>query len=186
MDSETENVNKERNNVNDGWEFSTFDIIFTSIFTLCFIGQFILLFFFNKGLDILLLEIIGYILWGLSGIFGVLPMLIFKRKGNVPEGKSYINTKKLVKDGLYAIVRHPQYAAGMLLSISITLLVQTWISVIFSVIIIVLTYQWTYREDKELIEKFGEDYRKYKEEIPRLNFLYGALKYLLRRKKELE
>lgn len=132
--------------------------------------------FFNE-LNLIVLTYIGYVIWGLSLYFGLISFWTFKKRGGVEKGKSYINTTKLVDKGPYAIVRHPQYLGGILFTISITLWTQLLVSLFLSIIIIVLTYQWTYVEDKSLIDKFGEDYKRYKERIPRMNFILGLLKY---------
>jgi len=50
----------------------------------------------------------GWICTWIAGIFGMLPILIFRRRGSVPQGESYMKTTVLVDTGLYAIVRHPQ------------------------------------------------------------------------------
>ncbi len=158
------------------------DIIFTTIFTVSFIIQIILMFLFFNELGIIILVYIGYIIWGFSLYFGLISFWIFKRHGGVEKGKSYVYTTKLVNKGPYAIIRHPQYLGGMLFSISITFWTQLWLSIILSIIIIILTYQWTYAEDKNLIEKFGEDYKNYKAKVPRLNPILGIIKYFIRRK----
>ena len=88
----------------------------------------------------------------------------------------------MVKNGAYAIVRHPQYLGGILFSISITLWNPVWVNIILTLIIIILTYQWTYSEDRMLIEKFGEDYTSYKKKVPRLNPLLGIIKYFFYKK----
>lgn len=159
------------------------DIIFTSIFTLSFIIQIILMFLFFNEFHLIVLVYIGYIIWGLSLYFGLISFWTFKKRGDVEKGKSYINTTKLVDKGPYAIVRHPQYLGGILFTISITLWTQILVSLILSIIIIVLTYQWTYTEDNNLIDKFGEDYQRYKERVPRLNLILGLIKYRKNKKK---
>ena len=116
--------------------------------------------------------------------FGLISFLTFKKRGEVEKGKSYIHTTKVVKDGPYAIVRHPQYFGGILFTISITLWTQVWLSLVLSIIITILTYHWTYSEDKKLIEKFGEDYERYKENVPRLNPILGIIKYFSRKKRD--
>ena len=153
------------------------DMILTSIFTLSFIIQIILMFLFFNELQLIFLLYIGYIIWGLSLYFGLISFWTFKKRGAVEKGKSYINTTKLVDKGPYAIVRHPQYLGGILFTISITLWTQLLISLILSFIIIILTYQWTFVEDKNLIEKFGEDYKRYMERVPRLNLILGLIRY---------
>jgi protein-S-isoprenylcysteine O-methyltransferase Ste14 len=173
--------NKKLDIKGEKWQFSTIDKILTSIFTLAFIGQFVLLFIYNNKLNLKYLEYTGYVLWGISIIFAVLPMIILKRKGKAPKGKSYTHTQKIVTTGLYAIVRHPQYFAGIILTISITCITQSWISLILTVLLIILTYQWTYSEDKSLIEKFGEQYEEYKGNVPRLNPILGIIYYFIKR-----
>jgi protein-S-isoprenylcysteine O-methyltransferase Ste14 len=173
---------KSKNKVGrDDWEFSTLDKISMTIFTLCFIAQFSILFFYEGPLDLLSLEIFGYIFFGLGALFGILPIIIFKRKGGVSRGESYINTQQIVTTGLYAFVRHPQYLSFIFLSLGLTLLSQTWINLILTVLIIILTYQWTFSEDKRLIDKFGEVYKQYKAKVPRFNLIWGVIKYVIRK-----
>ncbi|MFX1388165.1 MAG: methyltransferase family protein [Promethearchaeota archaeon] len=158
-------------------KFSLGTIIFTSIFTIAFLIQIVMMLTIYNILGITFLVYIGWIVWLFSLYFGLIPFRTFKKRGGVEKGKSYVYTNKLVKDGPYAIIRHPQYLGGILFTISITLWTQVWLSLVLSIIIIVLTYQWTYSEDKKLIEKFGEDYKTYKEKVPRLNPILGVIKY---------
>ncbi|MFX1570382.1 MAG: methyltransferase family protein [Promethearchaeota archaeon] len=160
-----------------GKKFRVGNIIFTSIFTISFIIQIILMFLFFNELGLIILIYIGCIIWVFSLYFGFITIWTFKKKGGVEKGKSYMYTTELVVRGPYAIVRHPQYLGGILFTISITLWTQLFISLVLSIIIIILTYQWTYVEDKNLVDKFGEDYMKYKEKVPRLNFILGLIKY---------
>ncbi len=163
-------------------KFSIKDIIFTTVFTLSFIIQIVLMFLFFNELQLIALVYIGYIIWGFSLYFALISFWTFKKRGGVEKGKSYLNTTKVVDKGPYAIIRHPQYLGGILFSITITLWTQLLISLILSIIIIILTYQWTYSEDKKLIEKFGEEYRIYREKVPRLNPILGIIKYFSQQK----
>jgi protein-S-isoprenylcysteine O-methyltransferase Ste14 len=158
-------------------KFSLGEIFFTTIFTIAFLIQiFIMLIMYNE-LGITILLYLGWILWVFSIYFGFISFLTFKKRGSVEKGKSYMYTTKLVTEGPYAIVRHPQYLGGMLFSISITLWTQAWLSLVLSIINIALTYQWTYTEDKKLIQKFGEQYERYIKKVPRLNPILGLFKY---------
>ena len=85
-------------------------------------------------------------------------------------------------NGPYAIIRHPQYLGGILFTITISFWTQIFLSLILSIIIIILTYQWTYAEDKKLIEKFGEEYKRYIAKVPRLNPILGIIRYFIRKK----
>jgi protein-S-isoprenylcysteine O-methyltransferase Ste14 len=140
------------------------------------------MFLITNTLGFTFLVYIGYIIWGFSIYFGFVTFWIFKKKGGVEKGKSYINTTKLIKKGPYAIVRHPQYLGLVLFSISITLWTQSWLSLILTTIIIILTYYWTYSEDKNLIKKFGVDYLEYKHKVPRLNPILGIVRYFSKTK----
>ncbi|MFX1366382.1 MAG: methyltransferase family protein [Promethearchaeota archaeon] len=161
----------------NNYKFSIGDIILTTIFSIAFIIQIILMFIIYNELGLTYLVYIGYIIWPFSIYFALIPFISFRKRGGVKKGKSYVNTTKLVKEGPYAIIRHPQYLGGVLFSICITLWSQVWLSLILSIIIIFLTYQWTYSEDKKLIEKFGEEYKIYREKVPRLNPILGIIKY---------
>jgi protein-S-isoprenylcysteine O-methyltransferase Ste14 len=61
------------------------------------------------------LEWVGWICLWISGIFGILPIITFRRKGGVPKGESYTKTTVLVDTGIYAIVRHPRNGTAWLL-----------------------------------------------------------------------
>ena len=133
-------------------------------------------------------NIVAYLGVGLyfsSGIvFGMLPVIELRKKGRVKKGKSYIHTTKLVDTGIYSIVRHPQFITFILWAISGMLLFQHWIIIILGIPIIPLIYIDLIRADKNLIEKFGDDYKTYMKKVPRANFLLGIIRLLRRRKKE--
>ena len=40
----------------------------------------------------------------------------------------------------------------------------------------VLNYFIALKADQELIEKFGDDYKRYMQEVPRMNFLLGLIR----------
>jgi protein-S-isoprenylcysteine O-methyltransferase Ste14 len=68
----------------------------------------------------------------------------------------------IVKDGPYAIMRHPIYLAFLMMQISVLLLTSNWligfsgIAIIVAVIAIRIP-----EEEKILIEQFGDEYRTY-------------------------
>ena len=121
---------------------------------------------------------LGWLIMGVSGVFGWFPIYAFKRKGGVPEGKSYMRTTVLVDSGIYSIVRHPQFLAGILISLSLTLISQHWLNALLVVPVVVGTILDSRRADADLQVKFGEDYRRYMEEVPGLNFVAGIARKL--------
>ena len=127
------------------------------------------------------LTYLGWIIWTISIIFGWLPIFIFKKKGGVPEGKNFVHTTSLVNSGLYAIIRHPQYTAGILFSLAIILISQDWLILVLGTIIIILLYFDILMADKHEIEKFGDAYKHYMKNVPRINFLLGIIRLLQRK-----
>ena len=130
--------------------------------------------------DVAQIEILAYVGVGLyvfSGIiFGVLPVIEFRKKGRVRKGQSYIHTTKLVDTGIYSVVRHPQYVTFILFAIAGMLLFQHWIIILLGIPIIPLTYIDLIRADKDAIEKFGDEYKAYMKKVPRSNFLLGIIR----------
>ena len=112
-----------------------------------------------------------------------MPRYGFTKKGEIEDGKSFVYTTKLVDTGIYAIIRHPIWLTWILLSLSVTLMSQYWIMVLMGITIMVVVYLETFHLDKALIKKFGTEYEEYKRKVPRLNIVYGLIKYSIRRKK---
>jgi protein-S-isoprenylcysteine O-methyltransferase Ste14 len=99
----------------------------------------------------------------------------------VEKGKSYMLTARLVDTSLYAIVRHPQYLAGMLFNIAMMLLAQHWLVILLGLVSAGLIYLDFQTADQEGIEKFGEDYRQYMQRVPQVNFILGILRLIKRK-----
>jgi len=121
--------------------------------------------------------------WGvmmISAIFGWLPIFTFRKKGKVV-GRSYVHTTVVVDSGVYAIVRHPQYLAGILLNIALMLITLHWLVVVLGLMSAVILLLNTYDEESESMEKFVKDYQRYCEKVPRLNFLLGIWKLIKRK-----
>ena len=51
-----------------------------------------------------------------------------------------------------------------------------------SVTLSVLFYIVVLREDKGLIEKFGDYYKRYMQKVPRMNFIVGIIRLLTKEK----
>lgn len=154
--------------------------IHSIIWSILLVTQFILVVFFNyvnQNQNSLLLWF-GIILWIISVIFGFFPIFIFKRKGEVIKGKSYVHTNKLVKTGLYSIIRHPQYTAGILLSMALILYSQTIVIVLLGLGVIPILYFDILKADEKNINKFGDEYIQYMKKVPRMNFILGIIRLI--------
>ena len=153
-------------------------LIEMTILTVLVIAQIALfIVFFNYG-KFLIPKYIGYFCWILSAIFGWLPIYELKKKGKVQKGKSYVSTTELVTSGVFRIVRHPQYLAGILLSLAFILISQHWSVLILGVPAMIILYKDMFNADKSCIEKFGDDYKHYMERVPRANFFAGLVRLI--------
>jgi protein-S-isoprenylcysteine O-methyltransferase Ste14 len=131
------------------------------------------------------LEWAGWICLWTSAIFGMLPIITFRRKGGVAKGQSYIKTTVLVDTGIYAIVRHPQGGtAWLLINLGVMLIAQHWTSVVLGLASLVLVYADASKADQYCIEKFGDAYRRYMERVPRVNLVAGIVRLLRHRMRE--
>ena len=160
-------------------------IIYGIILTIVTVGQIVLAFvFYNPEGNALVINI-GWGVLMLSGIFGWFPIFTFRKRGNV-KGRGYIHTTVLVDSGIYGIVRHPQYLAGVLMSIALPMITQHCLVVVLGLIAAIAYYTDTFYEEKACIEKFGDDYRHYMEQVPRMNFVLGIMRQILPKKRKTE
>jgi len=121
-------------------------------------------------------------LWIVSAILGWLPIYEFRKRGGVPAKQSFVKTTKLVDTGIYSICRHPQFLGGMLIGLSLFLVAQHWVVVIFGILVIAIFYLGVLEAERSALEKFGQDYQQYKKRVPRLNFILGILRLLKNKK----
>ncbi|NHJ02409.1 MAG: isoprenylcysteine carboxylmethyltransferase family protein [Candidatus Heimdallarchaeota archaeon] len=118
----------------------------------------------------------GWIIWFLGLMLALSPNFVLKQRGEVPEGKSYIHTTKLVKDGIYGVMRHPQYTGGIVIAFAMCLIIQAILTYFLAVIALITAYLSMVFEEERLLIKFGLDYESYKAKVPRANFLIGFLR----------
>jgi protein-S-isoprenylcysteine O-methyltransferase Ste14/NAD-dependent dihydropyrimidine dehydrogenase PreA subunit len=138
---------------------------------------------FGPCLGIEILRYVGWIIGIISVPFFFSPMIYFSKKGMPQEGKGLMDTTVIVDSGTYSIVRHPQIL-GCIMLISASILVsQHWLSVVIGIPLIVWACIDIPNEEKGLILKFGDPYRHYMQEVPRLNFVVGVVRLLKHRER---
>ena len=123
--------------------------------------------------NIKVLWYVGWIFWVVGIVFVILPYYyIYYRK-----------VKVLVDSGIYAVVRHPLYL-GWILSIFVAtiFLYQHWLFVIIAIPGIASVYLISRQEEHLNVERFGDDYKRYMQVVPRMNLLVGVIR-LVRTKK---
>lgn len=122
---------------------------------------------------------IGWLILMLSGLFGWLPILTFRRFGRVA-GRGYMGTSVLVDRGVFSIVRHPQYLAGVLMSCALPLIAWHWLVIVLGLVAAPIYCLNTYDEEEGCIQKFGDEYLDYMKRVPRMNFLLGVWRVIRR------
>lgn len=79
--------------------------------------------------------------------------LPFKKRGRV-----------LVKNGPYRLVRHPSYFAKIFFLLpGLAILSRTWLPIASLPLVVIIWSRAVDKEEKELVEDFGEEYLKYQE-----------------------
>jgi protein-S-isoprenylcysteine O-methyltransferase Ste14 len=125
------------------------------------------------------LFIVGWVVWLFGMVLVMAPIVMFPRRGGVAKGKSFVNTTRLVDTGIYAVVRHPQYTGGIYAIFITTLLwYPHWLFGVLGAIGMVAIYMSCREEDQRLIQKFGDDYIRYMQKVPRMNIFAGFIRLL--------
>ena len=80
---------------------------------------------------------------------------------NISQTSATRKQHKLITIGPYRWIRHPLYTIGSLTFASFGLIADNWFIILLSVLVFVVMAVRTPREEANLIEKFGDEYREY-------------------------
>lgn len=72
----------------------------------------------------------------------------------------------LITSGVYSRVRHPQYLGALLSHSGMSFLVSGLYSMLATPIMILLCVLYSWKEERELVSEFGEEYREYARRVP--------------------
>ena len=108
------------------------------------------------------LQIISWIFLILSAYVVIAGYTLLKRKGNPDE--NFENTSVLVKAGIYGFIRHPLYLSIFLLGTGVMLKDPGSVQIILAIINLIAIYLTAKIEEKEMMVKFGDDYKEYMKE----------------------
>jgi protein-S-isoprenylcysteine O-methyltransferase Ste14/NAD-dependent dihydropyrimidine dehydrogenase PreA subunit len=159
------------------WQKATLLTMFAQIFGGILYGT-----IFGPSLGLRIPLYVGWLVTVIGLPFFLATAIYFPRSGKPQEGKSSMDVTAVVDTGLYGFVRHPQYLGCMSMMLASVLVSQHWLSAIIGVPIAVWIYTEIPKEEKGLILKFGDDYRRYMQEVPRLNPIEGLIKLLRARR----
>ena len=160
------------------WFYSLNCYLLSSIASVLTIIQIILAFLlYEDRMEVL--QSMGWICLWIAGLFGVLPIITFRKRGGVEKGDSYINTTIMVDTGIYAIARHPQNGtAWLMINLGVILIAWHWTSLVLGLISMVFVYLDTFKADQYCIQKFGDQYEDYILRVPRVNFILGFIRHM--------
>ena len=74
---------------------------------------------------------------------------------------------QLVTGGIFSVSRNPIYVAFDLLFIAVFLINGTWFFLIFALLAILAVHSQTLREEKFLVQRYGDEYERYRGTTPR-------------------
>lgn len=153
--------------------------LFAWLAALVSIGTILVPQFLPRG-DDLCLRGAGVFLLALAAVFIFTPLFLLKKYGRIEGGKTTMQTKAVVDQGLYAITRHPQYVGYIFLVCGFALLSQHCVAVLLAVMGATLFYVQAVREERYCLAQLGEPYEQYLRRVPRFNLVLGIVRLLQR------
>ncbi len=103
--------------------------------------------------------------YNISGLILMPVSLVFFTMARIKLGRAFqvsAEANKLVKDGIYRVIRHPIYVFGFTFILGFILFMQQFYVLIVLLVLIPVQMNRVKKEEKVLEEKFGDEYREYK------------------------
>lgn len=107
-------------------------------------------------------QIISWILLIVSIYPVVSGYILLKKHGN--PSVNFENTSRLVKTGLYSLIRHPLYLSVFLFGTGIMMKNPGTLQLILGMINLIAVYVTSRIEEGEMIARFGDEYKEYMKE----------------------
>ena len=86
--------------------------------------------------------------------------------------------KGLIESGVYSIVRHPMYVGAILVYLSYTFFHPHWLVLLLSLANVAIIYAFILQADQQNVAEFGDAYKRYMENVPRINLPAGIVRRL--------
>lgn len=104
-------------------------------------------------------QVISWILLIGSAVFAIIGYTLLSKHGHARG--NFENTSSLITSGTYKYIRHPMYFSLLLLGFGIMLKHVTPLTCIVALVNMAAVYTTARIEEKEMILKFGDEYREY-------------------------
>jgi protein-S-isoprenylcysteine O-methyltransferase Ste14 len=75
-------------------------------------------------------------------------------------------TGRLVTEGIYSYIRHPQYTGFILMTLGLLIHWATIPLLVMWPLLVIQYYRLAKKEEKEMLSQFGEEYKEYMEKVP--------------------
>jgi len=100
----------------------------------------------------------------------------YGREGDLPR----FETNRLVRKGPYACMRHPMHLALLFFPLALALILgsPSFILFVWPAEVLLMLFLIKTVEEREALSKFGEEYRRYMEEVPAFNLRPECLRKL--------
>ena len=123
-------------------------------------------FFYLLQLTGLVVGILSFKIINIFEFLGLSQLVSYVRQGIVSGDIEGISENRLITDGIYGIVRHPLYLAGLLLFTFNPYLTRTMLTITVAADCYFIA--GAVIEDRRLCGKFGDEYAQYMKTVPRL------------------
>jgi len=130
------------------------------------------------------LRIIGVIMLLISPVFIFTPFFLLSNRKDNEDGKTYMEVRNIADNGLYAVVRHPQYSGYMMLAGGFAFLSQNPVILTLAIFSIICFYLQSLKEEQYCLDHFGKVYKDYLQRVPRFNIILGIFRVIRRKKSD--
>ena len=157
------------------------DFFATFVGSACSVLTVVFLILFDNPCGIEAVQYIGLAFFAAAGVLFVLHVynLVIPRRR-----KGWGYAAVLVDTGLYGVVRHPLYLGVIIFFCGGILVGQHWAVAVVAVVGILTMYWSMLLEERSSIKKFGDDYKRYMQRVPRMNIILGVIRLLRSRKRQ--
>jgi len=112
----------------------------------------------------------------LAGLISILAGVIFIQDGHRVFDE--VRRPRVIKEGVFKIVRHPIYLGSIMTYFGFSIISMSVLGFLILLPIAAFYYYISVYEEKLLLEKFGDEYRNYMKETPRMNLFSGLVKII--------
>jgi protein-S-isoprenylcysteine O-methyltransferase Ste14 len=108
------------------------------------------------------------LLWDVWGFVLILLGFFIRILARGYKSEMSLQGRTLIKDGLYSLVRNPMYLGTLIIGLGVTMVLFTWwVFIIFLAVFLLIYLPQIHREERYLLQGFGQEYENYCKATPR-------------------